>query len=88
MTYGYIRVSTAHQNLENQQLEIQKFAENNGIKIDRWIEEKISGTKNPESRKLGKVLMHLLRFITLHFLLKKHRNRLKILGYSAKAMLL
>ena len=33
-------------------------------------------------------LMHLLRFITLHFLLKKHRNRLKILGYSAKAMLL
>ncbi len=61
MTYGYIRVSTAHQNLENQQLEIQKFAENNGIKIDRWIEEKISGTKNPESRKLGKVLMQECR---------------------------
>lgn len=58
MIYGYIRVSTLHQNLENQQLEIEKFARANGIHIDRWIEEKISGTKNPEFRKLGKVLMH------------------------------
>ncbi|WP_407426981.1 recombinase family protein [Treponema sp.] len=57
MNYGYIRVSTLHQNLENQQLEIEKFAKQNGIKIDRWIEEKISGTKTPETRKLGKELM-------------------------------
>ncbi|MBQ4377612.1 MAG: recombinase family protein [Treponema sp.] len=57
MVYGYIRVSTLHQNLENQQIEIEKFAFSQGIVIDRWIEEKISGTKNPESRKLGKVLM-------------------------------
>ena len=58
MVYGYIRVSTAHQNLENQQLEIEKFAAQNGIHIDSWIEEKISGTKKPELRKLGKVLMN------------------------------
>ena len=32
-------------NLENQQLEIEKFAKINGIHVDRWIEEKISGTK-------------------------------------------
>ncbi len=57
MVYGYIRVSTAHQNLENQQLEIEKFARQNGLTIDRWIEEKISGTKRPEQRKLGKILM-------------------------------
>lgn len=57
MVYGYIRVSTAHQNLENQQLEIEKFARQNGIIIDKWIEEKISGTKRPETRKLGKELM-------------------------------
>lgn len=57
MTYGYIRVSTLHQNLENQQLEIEKFAKQNGITIDKWIEEKISGTKRPEIRKLGKILM-------------------------------
>ena len=57
MIYGYIRVSTIHQNLENQQLEIEKFAAKKGLKIDRWIEEKISGTKKPESRKLGRELM-------------------------------
>ena len=45
MVYGYIRVSTIHQNLENQQLEIERFAAQNGIHIDKWIEEKISGTK-------------------------------------------
>lgn len=57
MVYGYIRVSTNHQNLENQQLEIERFCAKNGLKIDFWIEEKISGTTRPENRKLGKVLM-------------------------------
>ena len=47
MTYGYIRVSTSHQNLENQQMEIEKFCQLNGLKIDSCIEEKISGTKRP-----------------------------------------
>lgn len=58
MVYGYIRVSTVHQNLENQQLEIEKFAAQNKIHVDKWIEEKISGTKKPEMRKLGKILMN------------------------------
>lgn len=57
MNFGYIRVSTTHQNLENQQLEIEKFCKLQGIKIDIWIEEKISGTKRPENRKLGKLIM-------------------------------
>lgn len=57
MIYGYIRVSTEHQNLENQQLEIEKFCRQNGLQIDRWIQEKISGTKKPELRKLGRELM-------------------------------
>ena len=61
MTYGYIRVSTEHQNLENQQLEIEKFCLSKGIKIDSWIQEKISGTKEPEARKLGKVLMNQVK---------------------------
>lgn len=57
MTYGYIRVSTVHQNLENQQIEIEKFARMNNLSIDKWIEESVSGTKKPESRKLGKIIM-------------------------------
>lgn len=34
MIYAYIRVSTEHQNTDNQYLEIETFAKNNDIKID------------------------------------------------------
>lgn len=56
MNYGYIRVSTDKQTVENQRFEINRFCEREGIAIDRWIEETISGTKDPEKRKLGKIL--------------------------------
>lgn len=56
MTYAYIRVSTEHQNTDNQYLEIETFAKNNDIKIDEWIIEKVSGTKKPEKRKLGELM--------------------------------
>jgi DNA invertase Pin-like site-specific DNA recombinase len=56
MNYGYIRVSSDKQTVENQRFEIDNFAQTNGIKIDGWIEETISGTKNYDKRKLGKLL--------------------------------
>jgi len=56
MVYGYIRVSTDKQTLENQRFEINKFCKLEKLKIDRWIEEKISGTKAPEKRQLGGLL--------------------------------
>ena len=56
MNYGYIRVSTDKQTVENQRFEIDRFCEKEGISIDCWIEETISGTKEPEKRKLGKFL--------------------------------
>lgn len=56
MIYGYIRVSSDRQTVENQRFEINKFAENNFMAIDGWIEETISGTKNYDKRKLGKLL--------------------------------
>jgi DNA invertase Pin-like site-specific DNA recombinase len=56
MVYGYIRVSSDRQTVENQRFEINKFAENNGLTIDGWIEETISGTKNYDKRKLGELL--------------------------------
>ena len=59
MIYGYIRVSTDKQNLENQKFEINNFAAKQGIYIHKWIEEKISGTKNFEKRKLGKIIKNL-----------------------------
>lgn len=59
MIYGYVRVSTDKQTLENQEFEINNFCKKEQIKIDKWIMETISGTKDFEKRKLGKILKRL-----------------------------
>lgn len=56
MTYGYIRVSSDKQTVENQRFEINKFANAESLIIDGWIEETISGTKSYDKRELGKLL--------------------------------
>lgn len=56
MIYGYIRVSTDKQTVQNQRYEITRFAKSKKFKIDRWIEETISGTVSPQKRNLGKLL--------------------------------
>lgn len=56
MIYGYIRVSSDKQTVENQRFEINNFCNKNSILIDGWIEETISGTKNYNKRELGKLL--------------------------------
>ena len=61
MIYGYIRVSTDKQTLENQEFEINNFCTQKGIKIDKWITETISGTTDFEKRKLGPTLKKLKR---------------------------
>lgn len=56
MNYAYIRVSTDHQNTQNQRLEIENFCKKNDLVIDFWIDEKVSGTTKPEKRQLGNLL--------------------------------
>jgi DNA invertase Pin-like site-specific DNA recombinase len=56
MVYGYIRVSTDKQTVDNQRFEIEQFCSRNNIAIDQWIEETISGTELPEKRLLGSLL--------------------------------
>ena len=56
MNYGYIRVSTDRQTVENQRNEIINFMSREGHSVDGWIEETISGTKDYDKRKLGKLL--------------------------------
>ena len=56
MIYGYIRVSTDKQTVENQRFEIKRFCKNNNLKVDKWIAETISGDKGVDKRKLGKLL--------------------------------
>ena len=56
MNIAYVRVSTNKQDVDNQKLEIKNFCEKNNITIDQWFEETVSGTKDPEKRKLGALL--------------------------------
>ena len=56
MVYGYIRVSSDKQTVENQRFEITNFVQRQNILIDGWIEETISGTKSYDKRELGRLL--------------------------------
>ena len=56
MIYGYIRVSSDKQTVENQRFEINNFCEREHLRIDGWIEETISGTKAYNKRQLGVLL--------------------------------
>jgi len=56
MIYGYIRVSSDKQTVENQRFEIKNFCEHRSLLIDDWIKETISGTKNYTKRQLGNLL--------------------------------
>ena len=56
MIYGYIRVSSDKQTVENQRFEILNFCNKEKLVIDGWIEETISGTKSYDKRRLGLLL--------------------------------
>ena len=56
MVYGYIRVSSDKQTVENQRYEINAFCRKESLEIGDWIEETISGTKRYDKRRLGRLL--------------------------------
>lgn len=56
---GYIRVSSNKQTCEHQHFEIEQFAHQNNIIVDRWVEETISSRKPLNKRKLGQLLEEL-----------------------------
>lgn len=56
MIYGYIRVSSDKQTVENQRFEINNFCRRESLSIDGWIEETISGAKSYGKRELGRLL--------------------------------
>lgn len=59
MIYAYCRVSTSHQTEENQRFVIERFANENNIKIDCWGVETVSSGKKLSQRKLGKLIPKL-----------------------------
>jgi DNA invertase Pin-like site-specific DNA recombinase len=88
MIYGYIRVSTDRQTVENQRFEINQFCEKNTMVVDRWMEETVSGTKTVEERKLGKLLKKMKRddILICSELSRLGRNLLMIMGVLNECM--
>ena len=52
-TIGYLRVSTADQDLEKNKADILKLANEKLLGNVEWVEEKVSGVKDWRKRKLG-----------------------------------
>ena len=88
MIYGYIRVSSDKQTVENQRFEISNFCEKNSLTIDVWVEETISGMTRVDNRKLGKLLKKMKKSDVLicSELSRLGRNLLMIMGVLNECM--
>ena len=88
MIYAYIRVSSSKQTLENQRYEIDNFSKKNDVVIDKYIEEIISGTKELEYRKLGKILKKMKKgdILICSELSRLGRNLLMIMAVLYECM--
>jgi len=88
MNYGYIRVSTDRQSVENQRFEIKEFAKRRGFQIDRWIEETISATKSLDQRTFG-TLLHDMGdgdLMVVSELSRIGRNLMQVMGILHRCM--
>ena len=58
-TLAYLRVSKVEQEIENQRIEIKKYADFSDLKVDEWIEVEISTRKSMEARRIDELLKSL-----------------------------
>lgn len=54
--FGYLRVSTVKQELENQKFEVLKLADELKVRVDEWVTETISGKTSSKDRLLGDLI--------------------------------
>ena len=82
MIYGYTRVSTEQQNIENQHHEILAFAKRQNLTIDLWVDEVVFSRKQPNERQLGLLLHHLKKgdILIASELSRLGRNLLEMMG--------
>ncbi len=88
MIYGYIRVSTDKQTVENQKYEINEFCRKNDLVVNQWIEEVISGTKKLSDRKLDKLIKKMKKndILICSELSRLGRNLLMIMSLLNECM--
>jgi len=88
MIYGYIRVSTDKQTVENQRFEIEGFSKQKNMPIGEWIEETISATKKLEDRKFGGLLNRMKTgdILIVSELSRLGRNLMQIMSILNRCM--
>ncbi|GBU23862.1 invertase [Fibrobacteria bacterium R8-3-H12] len=88
MVYGYIRVSTDKQTVENQRYEINRFCTRNILIVDKWVEETISGAKQIHERELGRLLKTMKKddILVCSELSRLGRNLLMVMGVLNECM--
>ncbi len=88
MIYGYIRVSTDKQTVENQRYEINQFCNKKEMLVNKWVEETISGTKKIKERELGKLLKKMKKgdILICSELSRLGRSLLMIMGVLNECM--
>jgi len=64
-TLGYLRVSTAGQDLENQRREIEEFCKVHGLSVDDYLQVEVSSGKTPKKRRITELLSLLNKGDTL-----------------------
>lgn len=55
-TVAYLRVSTSGQDVQNQELEIRRYAEANGTKVDEWVRLEMSTRRSLAERGIDELL--------------------------------
>jgi len=88
MVYGYIRISTDKQTVENQRYEIDCFCKRNELSVDKWVSETISGTRSIYDRKLGKLIQTMKKddILVCSELSRLGRSLLMIMGVLNECM--
>lgn len=82
MTYGYVRVSTDKQTVDNQKNEILNYAQINKLFIDSFIDVEISSKKNTEDRKIDYLISQLSKddILIVSELSRLGRSTVEVLG--------
>lgn len=82
MIYAYIRVSTELQSYEGQRYEIEQWADRRGWNLDKWVQEKVSGTTELRKRTLDSLLKRMKKgdILICTELSRLGRNMMMVMG--------
>ena len=88
MIYAYIKANRDTQTTASQRSEILKFAKSQKIKIEKWVEETVSGTNKVQDRKLGQAIQKLKKddMLIVSEMSKLGKNLMEVMSILSNLM--